>query len=44
VSACWAALEPSPVVSFLDLFAGSIFRAISWENTFEKSVYKEIPF
>jgi len=28
----------------LDLFVGSFLKAISCEDTFVKSVYKEIPF
>jgi len=44
VSACVAALEPSLVVSFLDLFDGSFLRAITCENTLVKSIHKEMPF
>ena len=41
VSACKATLEPSLVVSFLDLFAGSFFEAISCEKTFVKSIHQK---
>ena len=40
-SACGVALEPSPVVSFLDLFVGSFLRAISYKDTFVKLIYKK---
>ena len=44
ISSCGTALEPSPVVSFLDLFVGSFLGAISCEDTFVKSVLQEIIF
>ena len=37
----WAALEPSPVASFLDLLAGSFLGAISCKDAFAKLVYKK---
>ena len=40
-STCGAVLEPFPAASFLDLLAGSFFRAISYEDTFVNLVYKK---
>ena len=44
ISSCGTALEPSPVVSFLDLFVGGFLEPISCEDTFVKSVLQEIIF
>ena len=45
LSKSWAALEPSPDVSFLDLFVESFFGAITYrKQTFRKLFFKELSF